>query len=107
MKYHSWSSYMARWLPVSLMAACALGMAAAMRLISSEEAWGLFPRPRADDAVAVVNKIHRLSRQTCRQVFEQRFSAERMAVDCVEMYRRQIHCYKPNGTRGRNPLVDR
>jgi glycosyltransferase involved in cell wall biosynthesis len=43
---------------------------------------------RIDDGVAAVGKIHRLSRTTCRRVFEERFDAARMARDYVEVYRR-------------------
>ena len=40
------------------------------------------------DAVAAVQRIECLSRQKCRQVFEERFSAERMARDYLQVYRR-------------------
>jgi glycosyltransferase involved in cell wall biosynthesis len=43
-----------------------------------------------EDAVDAVHKIHRLSRERCRQTFEERFDAERMAADYVEVYRRVI-----------------
>jgi glycosyltransferase involved in cell wall biosynthesis len=40
-----------------------------------------------EDAVAAVHRIDRLSRATCRRVFEERFDASRMARDYVELYR--------------------
>jgi glycosyltransferase involved in cell wall biosynthesis len=43
-----------------------------------------------DDAVDAVARIGRLSRSRCRQAFEERFDAERMAKDYVEVYRRII-----------------
>jgi glycosyltransferase involved in cell wall biosynthesis len=42
----------------------------------------------ADEAVAAVARIPTLSRARCRRVFEERFSAERMAHDYLELYRR-------------------
>src|SRR5262249_48945603 len=41
-----------------------------------------------DDAVRAVERIRDLSRQRCRQVFEKRFSATRMAHDYVTIYQR-------------------
>jgi glycosyltransferase involved in cell wall biosynthesis len=41
-----------------------------------------------EEAVEAVGKVDRLSRAGCRQVFERRFDAERMAADYVEIYRR-------------------
>jgi glycosyltransferase involved in cell wall biosynthesis len=41
-----------------------------------------------DDAVAAVARIPELSRARCRRVFEERFGAERMASEYVEVYRR-------------------
>ena len=43
-----------------------------------------------DDAVVAVAKTGRLSRARCREVFEARFDAERMATDYIEVYRRVI-----------------
>lgn len=40
-----------------------------------------------DDAVSAVERIDRLSRATCRSVFEQRFDASRMARDYLDVYR--------------------
>jgi glycosyltransferase involved in cell wall biosynthesis len=41
-----------------------------------------------DGAVKGVNQIRELSRSRCREVFEQRFAAERMANDYVDVYER-------------------
>jgi glycosyltransferase involved in cell wall biosynthesis len=41
-----------------------------------------------DEAVDTVGRIHTLSRERVRQVFEQRFTAERMARDYVALYER-------------------
>ncbi len=41
-----------------------------------------------DEAVEAVENISRLSRQRCRQVFEERFSVERMAHNYLEVYER-------------------
>lgn len=43
-----------------------------------------------EEAVWAVGQISGLSRQTCRQVFEDRFTAERMARDYVEVYQRLV-----------------
>jgi glycosyltransferase involved in cell wall biosynthesis len=43
-----------------------------------------------EDAVDAVHNIRRLSRERCRRTFEERFDAERMAADYVEVYRRVI-----------------
>jgi glycosyltransferase involved in cell wall biosynthesis len=43
-----------------------------------------------EDAVDAVGAIGRLSRVRCRQAFEQRFDADRMAAEYVELYRRII-----------------
>jgi glycosyltransferase involved in cell wall biosynthesis len=40
-----------------------------------------------DEAVKAVKRIDTLSRHTCREVFEHRFSATRMALDYVRIYR--------------------
>lgn len=39
-----------------------------------------------DDAVRAVQRVDTLDRQRCRQIFEQRFSASRMAQDYVAIY---------------------
>jgi glycosyltransferase involved in cell wall biosynthesis len=43
-----------------------------------------------EDAIAAVRRIPELSRKRCREVFEQRFTASRMAKDYVRIYRRLI-----------------
>jgi glycosyltransferase involved in cell wall biosynthesis len=41
-----------------------------------------------EEAVQAVERVPALSRARCRQVFEERFSASRMAQDYVKLYRR-------------------
>jgi glycosyltransferase involved in cell wall biosynthesis len=43
------------------------------------------------DAVEAVRHVPELSRKRCREVFEQRFTATRMAHDYVQVYQRLIH----------------
>ncbi|HEY4256294.1 MAG TPA: glycosyltransferase family 4 protein [Candidatus Udaeobacter sp.] len=43
------------------------------------------------EAVEAVQRVSGLSRKRCREVFEQRFTATRMAHDYVEAYERLIH----------------
>ncbi len=43
-----------------------------------------------DGAVAAVRRLGSIDRAICRQVFEERFSAERMAEDYVEIYKRVL-----------------
>jgi glycosyltransferase involved in cell wall biosynthesis len=43
-----------------------------------------------DEAVEAVRRVPELSRQRCREVFEQRFTATRMARDYLEVYQRLI-----------------
>lgn len=43
-----------------------------------------------DEAVQAVGRLHQLSRRTCRDVFEQRFSAARMASDYVRIYEKLL-----------------
>lgn len=40
-----------------------------------------------DEAVGAIKNIRHLSRKTCRQIFERRFAASRMAKDYVDIYR--------------------
>ena len=40
-----------------------------------------------EEAVTAVERVSLLSRRTCREVFEQRFSASRMTCDYVEIYK--------------------
>jgi glycosyltransferase involved in cell wall biosynthesis len=48
-----------------------------------------------DEAVAAVGRVAGLSRAACRRVFEDRFSATRMARDCVAVYHRLIQARAP------------
>ncbi len=41
-----------------------------------------------DEATAAAQSVHRLDRQVCRASFERRFTAERMAANYVDAYRR-------------------
>jgi glycosyltransferase involved in cell wall biosynthesis len=43
-----------------------------------------------DDAAKAVNRVRNLSRSRCRDVFERRFAASRMASDYIEVYKRLI-----------------
>lgn len=43
-----------------------------------------------EDAVAAVEKVSRLSRKRCREVFERRFTVSRMAQDYLDVYKRLI-----------------
>lgn len=43
-----------------------------------------------DEAVQALDNIHLINRMTCRSVFEDRFSAERMALDYVKIYKQLI-----------------
>jgi glycosyltransferase involved in cell wall biosynthesis len=43
-----------------------------------------------DQAVAAVARLPELSRERCREVFEQRFTAERMTADYLSIYRRLL-----------------
>src|SRR5882724_2161962 len=44
-----------------------------------------------EDAVTAVRRVPELSRKRCREVFEQRFTAARMAYDYVKVYERLIN----------------
>jgi glycosyltransferase involved in cell wall biosynthesis len=46
------------------------------------------------DAVEAVRRVPELSRKRCREIFEQRFTATRMAHDCVQVYERLISSRK-------------
>jgi len=43
-----------------------------------------------DEAVAAVGRLPEISRRGCRQVFDRRFTAARMARDYVDIYQRQL-----------------
>jgi glycosyltransferase involved in cell wall biosynthesis len=43
-----------------------------------------------EDAVEAVRRVPELSRKRSRQVFEQRFTANRMACDYLEVYQRLL-----------------
>ena len=43
-----------------------------------------------EDAVKAVRRVAQLSRKRCREVFEQRFTARRMAHDYVQQFERLI-----------------
>jgi len=43
-----------------------------------------------EDAVAAAKRVPELSRKRCREVFEQRFTARRMAHDYLRVYQRLI-----------------
>ena len=43
-----------------------------------------------EDAVEAVRRVAQLSRKRCREVFEQRFTATRMAHDYVQQFERLI-----------------
>jgi glycosyltransferase involved in cell wall biosynthesis len=44
-----------------------------------------------EEGVEAVKNIHRLSRKNCRQTFQQRFTATRMAEDYIALYQRLVH----------------
>ena len=50
-----------------------------------------------EEAVRAVGRVAGLSRRACRQVFEERFDAARMARDYVEVYRQLARCRRANG----------
>jgi glycosyltransferase involved in cell wall biosynthesis len=41
-----------------------------------------------DEAVAAIGRLDSLNRRTCRAIFEKRFSARRMAINYLEIYRK-------------------
>jgi glycosyltransferase involved in cell wall biosynthesis len=54
-----------------------------------------------DQAVKAVEKVSRLSRKRCRQIFERRFTASRMTQDYVAIYERLIE--ETEGEKPRSP----
>ncbi|PYL81790.1 MAG: glycosyl transferase [Verrucomicrobia bacterium] len=55
-----------------------------------EEGYTGFIVEELEDAVEAVRRVRELSRKRCREVFEQRFTATRMAHDYVRVYERLI-----------------
>jgi hypothetical protein len=45
----------------------------------------------SEDGVEIVRRVPELSRRRCREVFEKRFTAARMAEDYVRVYKRLIN----------------
>jgi glycosyltransferase involved in cell wall biosynthesis len=54
-----------------------------------------------DDLVAAAERIDELDRATCREAFERRFSAARMAADYLTLYQRQLEARVHDGRRDR------
>jgi glycosyltransferase involved in cell wall biosynthesis len=52
-----------------------------------------------DEAVAVMKQVDGFDRKRCRAVFEQRFTATRMARDYVHVYRTLCHSPPPIDSR--------
>jgi glycosyltransferase involved in cell wall biosynthesis len=48
-----------------------------------------------EDAVEAVRRVPELSRKRCREIFDQRFTAARMAHDYVQLYERLIKSKRP------------
>jgi glycosyltransferase involved in cell wall biosynthesis len=48
-----------------------------------------------EDAVEAVRRVPELSRKRCREIFDQRFTATRMAHDYVQLYERLIKSKRP------------
>jgi glycosyltransferase involved in cell wall biosynthesis len=49
-----------------------------------------------EDAAEAVRRVPELSRARCREVFEKRFTAARMASNYLEVYERVIRRYSEN-----------
>ena len=60
-----------------------------------------------DQAVAAVGRIHELSRAACREVFEQRFTAGRMASHYTAIYRQIMQYRELRGVRATGPHGER
>ena len=45
-----------------------------------------------EESVEAVDRVLEIDRAVCRQVFEQRFDASRMALDYVDVYQKLVHC---------------
>jgi glycosyltransferase involved in cell wall biosynthesis len=62
--------------------------------------WTGFVVESIDEAVDAVRRIDQLNRQTCRQEFEMRFNAARMAEEYVQVYRQLPHAVLASGRGG-------
>jgi len=60
-----------------------------------------------DEAVAAVQRLDLLDRRKVRACFEQRFSAERMARDYVDLYQRAVQGWLPGGVDPKGPDLER
>jgi len=67
-----------------------------------------------DEAIAAVPQVLALDRRKVRRRFEERFTAERMAHDYVDLYRKQVALAGldgpvnlMSGRDGARPIVDR
>jgi glycosyltransferase involved in cell wall biosynthesis len=58
-----------------------------------------------DQAVAAVHQVAHLDRRRCREVFDRRFTAERMARDYLAIYERLAEQAPPAARRGRPAFV--
>jgi glycosyltransferase involved in cell wall biosynthesis len=59
-----------------------------------------------EETVEAVKNVHRLSRATCRRVFEERFTVERMAQDYLALYKGLIHDKDQRPRRGKRYAYD-
>jgi len=57
---------------------------------------GLFVRD-VDEAALAVGRLSTLSRRKCREIFEQRFTASRMASDYLDIFRRLLSRHEGDG----------
>jgi glycosyltransferase involved in cell wall biosynthesis len=60
-----------------------------------------------DQAVAATGRVHELSRAACRRVFEQRFTAARMASDYTAIYHRILQRREPGELRASGTYGER
>ena len=60
-----------------------------------------------DEAVEALKDVSKLSRQLCRETFEERFTAKRMAEDYVKVYERLCQCERPQPSRAGKPRFRR
>jgi glycosyltransferase involved in cell wall biosynthesis len=59
-----------------------------------------------DEAVAAVNKLFLIKRNKVRKVFEERFTARRMALNYIDIYQRMIQQNKEESGNGKSIAVD-